>query len=228
MILRTSLFALLVVAIAQLALAAPVNGPDYPAPGGNAFSFSGDLGGVGGRDVTYTGFDIVTPGLVNLWQGLWDPNAAAAALDGSLDVLSFDNVSGPTATWTGTTSWTNPDDSTFYPSVPVMMEITIVSGPVSWSVLPIVGADFDSSLGAVLDNSTGGDYTINILFSADTAVSAGFVPLDTINQGSGGTLTSVSLGFYSQVPEPSTLALAGVGLVAATGYGWSRRRRRRS
>ncbi|HEX5447022.1 MAG TPA: PEP-CTERM sorting domain-containing protein [Pirellulales bacterium] len=200
-------------------------GPAYPAPGGNSFSFVGDPGDPGGRDVTYSAFDVVTPGLTGLWQGLWDPTSATAALDGSPDTLSFSTVAGLTGTWTGTTSWTDPDTSTFHASVPIKMDITITAGPVAWDTLPIAGLAFDPGLGAVIDNSAGANYTINVQFTADTG--AGYVPINTIHQGTGGnTLGSVSLGFYSTVPEPSTLVLAAFGLAAATGCGFARRRRR--
>jgi len=228
MILRTSVLTLFMAAVAHVAYADLLvvpSGPDYPAPGGNGFSFSGDLGGAGGRDVDYTGFDVVTPGLVYLWQGLWEPDAAVASLDGSPHALSFDSVGGGTATWIGTTSWTDPDTSIFYASVPLKMEITINSGPVSWEALPKAGFDFPA-IGAVLNNSSGGDYQINVQFTADTPVSVGYVPLDSVNQSGGGTLSSISLGFYSVVPEPSTFLLAGVGLAVAAGYGLRRRRRR--
>jgi PEP-CTERM motif len=224
---RISLLTVVLAAISQSALASVTPaGPAYPAPGGNSVGFIGDPGDPGGRDVTYSAFDVVTPGLTGLWQGLWDPTSALAALDGSLDTLSFSGVAGPTGTWTGTTDWTDPDTSTFYPGVPVKMDITIVAGPVTWDVLPILGIDFDLGLGAVINNSAGADYTINVLFSADTPVSVGYVPINTIHQGVGGnTLSTVSLGFYSTVPEPSTFVLAAVSLISAAGYGLARRRR---
>jgi hypothetical protein len=223
---KLSIATLLLGFLSQSAGAVVLNGPDFPAPGGNSFGFVGDPGDPGGRDVTYTAFDIVTPGLINLWQGLWDSTSASAALDGTPDTLSFSGVAGPTGTWTGTTSWLDPDTSTFHPAVPIQMDITIIGGPVSWTVLPIPGVGFDPALGAVIDNSTGADYSINILFSADVPGPGGFAPINTFHQGTpGDTLASVSLGFYSTVPEPSTFMLGGVGLVAAVGCALVRRRR---
>lgn len=226
---RTTLvLTLLLALVSQISFAAPIpDGPAYPAPGGNDFGFAGDLGGVGGRDVDYFDFDVAGAGLVGLWHAVAPPwGGATAALDGSPDPLSFDSVAGATGTWTGLTDWLDPFDSTLYTDIPVKMDITITAGAVSWEVLPIAAADFDPAIGAVINNSAGVDYTINILFSAD--VGGGFVPMDTINTFGGDTLSSVNLGFYSLVPEPSSFVLAGVGLMAAVGVGVTRRRRRRA
>jgi len=209
--------ALVLVANASLALGAIIPaGPAYPAPGGNLASGSGLAGNAGGRTVSYSGFNVT--GLSNLWQGLDLAFPPGAGLDGSLHSLSFGGVSGATATWSGSTSWTNPTTlatGTF----PIKLDISLVSGPPTWTTLPLAGYTFPA-IGAVLDNSTGANYAINILFSAN--VGSGFVPINTIPQLSSPaalTQSSFSLGFYSvAVPEPSTYVLGGMALVGLLAF----------
>lgn len=222
---KSCLGALLLIASASCAFAAitPV-GPDYPAPGGNSASGSGSAGGVGGLTWNYSGFDVT--GLTNLWQGLASPSFPTAGLDGLAHLLTFSGVSGATATWAGTTGWTNPTTSVHSPAVPIKLDIEITAGSPTWTTLPIGGYTFPA-IGAVIDNSAGADYSINLLFSAD--VGAGYVPINTIMQLSsppGLTNSSVSLGFYSvEVPEPSALMVWGVGLIGAATYRVRKRRR---
>ncbi len=224
MTLRTCVCVLLLATFSRFVLADTIPaGPDYPAPGGNSYSSSGSPGDPGGVTANYSAFDV--SGLTGLWQGLWDTTTPTAGLDGSAHLLTFSSVSGSTGTWTGTTSWTDPDTSTFYSSIPLKMDISITAGTPTWSTLPIAGYTFPA-IGAVIDNSAGGDYSINIQFSADTG--GGFVPLNTVRQASGGdTNSSISLGFYSvAVPEPSSVVLCGLGMFGVAGFAIRKRRYR--
>ncbi len=224
MTLKTSVLTLLLAAASQVALASTVPaGPEYPAPGGNSFSGSGVPGDSGGWDLNYSGFNIPVYD-TGFWQGLWDPTSAAAGLDGTAHTLTFTGLSvgNTVATWEGTTGWTAPD-TTYYPSIPVRLDVSVTAGGLSWSTLPLAGYTFPA-IGAVIDNLGGVNYSLNASITAD--VGSGYVPLNSISQPTGGlTQSSVSFGFYS-VPEPSTFIMLGIALVAATGCGVARRRRR--
>jgi hypothetical protein len=85
-------------------------GPAYPAPGGNTFFLSGNpsAGDAGGQDGNYGTFD-----LVYFNELYWGPQWGAgpgpqAGLDGVLHSLAFLSISGTTAVWQGTTSYTSP------------------------------------------------------------------------------------------------------------------------
>jgi hypothetical protein len=224
MSLKQFVAALLLGAIAQCASAAVVPlGPMYPAPGPSAFAWDGGLAGdPAGAGYSYSNFDVT--GLTGLYQGLWDPSVdPSASLDGSPDHLTFAGATATTATFSGTTTWTDPSNSTVHTNVPIKLDISITAGPVSWATLPVAGVLFDPALGAVIDNSTGADYSLNLLFSAD--VGSGFQAINTINQLGGGlTTSSVSLGFYT-VPEPGSLSLAAMALAVTLGGVWLRRRK---
>jgi hypothetical protein len=203
--------------VASPAFATHIYGPVYPAPGGNGFSvISGtNAGNPGGITVEYNGFSIPS-GIDELY---WGPDSTAlptASLDGSPDSLTFSGISGTTATWAGTTSWTNPDDLVFHPIVPIELRITLSAlGANPW-VLSTSIADLDPGPGAgtgavTINLSPGGPtYQANVAFLAD--VGSGFVALNSINNGGGLTTSSFSGGFYA--PEPASALLIGAGLIA--------------
>jgi hypothetical protein len=199
------------------AFATHIFGPVYPAPGGNGFSvISGsNAGNVGGITVEYNGFSI--PGGIS--ELYWGPDAGfppTASLDGSPDTLTFSGISGTTATWAGTTSWTNPDDLVFYPSVPVELRITLSGlGGAPW-VLSTSIPDLDpgpgAGTGAVTINLAPGGPTYQANLAVLANVGAGFVALNSINNGGGQTTNSFTGGFYA--PEPASALLMGAGLIA--------------
>lgn len=83
----------------------PLLGPAFPPPNGNvSFAFAGNT-------IEFTNFVPDTT-----WSELyWGPSSAAlptAGLDGSPHALTFSGIAGTTATWAGTTDWTDPMDST--------------------------------------------------------------------------------------------------------------------
>src|SRR5262249_52428855 len=106
------------------ASAAPLNYPGaYPPPGGVTLNITGNSpGDAGGSSYVFTGFD---PGAFTaLYWGTYDDNSVSAGLDGTAHALAFSSSSGTTATWTGTTSYTNPANSNTS-TVPVEMIISI-------------------------------------------------------------------------------------------------------
>lgn len=160
-------------------------------------------GDSGGTDFSFTGF---SPGT---WSRLyWGPSSAAlpsAGLDGALHTLTFVGISGTEATWEGTSSWTNPGPGDPGPHVvPIQMRITISGlGSDPWELATsVTGLDPGPGAGigaAVANFPTAVDFGGNVQFLADIPTDAlGFIPLNTVQQGTGGnTLSSFTGAFYS-------------------------------
>ena len=198
------------------ASAIPVDGPMYPAPGGNDFSFTGGTGDSGGADLEYSNFDS-GEFLELYWGPQWGPTPPTGWLDGTPDDLTFSVIAGATATWTGVTDYTAPVGDPLYSDCsdcPIKMEVTITSGAVSW----VTEASVDgltavaAGIGAVVDNSSGVDFEVNISFLAD--VGNGFEAINDIHTTGSTTGSSVSGAFYS-VPEPSLALLFGISIAGA-------------
>jgi hypothetical protein len=219
---------MLSVAIAETASAIPV-GPVFPPPGGVTFTAGGapSAGDPAGRDFTFSGFD------TNFFSALyWGPssvNLPQAALDGTLDAATSFSVSGTTATWSGTTTWTNPNTSVVTTNVPWELRIDISGlGTTPWVQASTLG--LPSPVGYVVDDSAGTTFTANLKFVAN--VGSGFVAMNTIQQSPSTpslTQTSFGGGFYfdrpSAVPEPASLLLTGLGMFVVSAYA-SRRAQR--
>jgi hypothetical protein len=160
----------------------------------------GDSGG------TNANFSAFSPGT---WSRLyWGPSSAAlpsAGLDGALHTLSFTGFSGTTATWEGTSSWTNPGPGAAGPhNVPIRMVITISGlGSDPWELstgVPMLDPGPGTGIGAVVANfPTAVDFTANVQFLADIPTDgSGFIALNTVRQGTGGnTMSSFTGAFYS-------------------------------
>jgi hypothetical protein len=163
-------------------------------------SGAASAGDSGGRNMVFTGF---SPGT---WSRLyWGPSSAAlprAALDGSLDLLSFTGISATTATWQGNTSWTNPGPGAPGPhTVPVRMVITISGlGATPWVTsgsVPMLDPGPGTGIGAVVVNfPTAVNFTVNVQFLADIPTDgSGYILLNTVPGGS--ILSSFTGAFYA-------------------------------
>lgn len=196
--------------VAGGAIAAPLNYPGvYPPPGGVTLNISGaSPSDAGGSSYVFTAFDPMA--FTSLYWGTFDDNSVFAGLDGTAHPLAFSSASGTTATWSGTTSYTNPQNNSTS-TVPVEMIITVSGlGATPWTAAAPLG--LPAGMGAVVDNSAGADFTANVQFLAD--VGSGFVALNSISVGGGLANASVSGGFFASVPEPSSVALCLAGVSA--------------
>ena len=201
--------------VANATHASSLVGPVYPAPGGNSFSPSGNAGDAGGLDASYTGFDNSYFDSL-YWGPQWgtDPGPRAG-LDGTLHTLSFDSISGTTAIWQGTTSYTSPGGPgpASCGSCDIRLEIDVSGlGANPWlleaSVFGLTA--LAPGIGAVVANPTGLDFTANLQFLVD--LGSGFVAINDVPNGGGQTVSSVSGAFY-YTPEPSVGVLFGAGLL---------------
>jgi hypothetical protein len=193
---------------------ATILGPSFPPDGGTvSFSSSGVApGSAGGRNWNFADFGETTG-----WDALyWGPSSASlpsAGLDSSNHPLALSGISGTTATWAGVSSWTNPDNGVTHSNVPIELRVAITGLGASPWVLSSSIVDLDpgagTGIGAVVDNTTGLDFTANFQFLADipTDGPTGFIPINAVEQGlpGGQTRTSFGGGFYSVIPEPGTL-----------------------
>jgi len=189
---------------------APVlTGPSFPPDGGTvSFAFSGapSPGDSGGSTVEFTSFVANTT-----WSELyWGPSSAAlstAGLDGSPHALTISGIAGATATWAGTTNWTDPFDSTVYNNVPIELRITIAGlGGTPWvdsTTIPDLDPGVGTGIGAVVDNSASFldfDATVEFLADIPTDGAGNFIALNTVSNGGGQTNSSFTGAFYSKVP----------------------------
>lgn len=214
--------------MAAYVCAAPLNYPGaYPPPGGVTLNFAGAAspGDAGGSSFVFTGFD--NSAFTALYWGTYDDNSTGnsvtAGLDGTAAALAFSSSSGTTATWTGLTTYTNPHTLVTTSNVPIEMIVSISGlGASPW--VPAVPLGLPAGMGAVVDDSTGADFTANVQFLAN--VGGGFVALNSIDNGGGLTNSSISGGFFSPVPEPASFVLCGSLLATVLVGGLTKARRR--
>lgn len=187
------------------------------APGGSTAVASGAGAALtGGRTVNYSGLN--TAAFSNLYWGFSTSYLPAAGLDAALHDLTLSSINGTIATWAGTSNWYNKDNGQTS-TVDLRFIVNIGGlGNTPWLLASQV-ADLAASTGAVVNVSSGSNFSANMQFLADTRGGAGYQALNSIRVQSGATRSSYSTTFYatapaSQVPEPGTLALAGLGLAA--------------
>jgi hypothetical protein len=188
-----------------------LQGPVYPAPGGNVLGQSGSSIAAGGLTWTYTGFDGTR--FSSLWWGLWDQSSVGLAMDGAIDqpgeILTFDqtqsDLSQGTLRFVGST--TIPD----YPtgSSPVRTRMTLHVTDLSGAPLGLVDP---SSIGASTVgglSAVNGDYKANSLFEALSGST--WVPAKTFFDGHPKPASAdsamkvlINAGFFF-IPPPSTL-----------------------
>jgi len=198
-----------------------VTGPSFPPDGGTVdFAFTGapSPGDAGGSNIEFTNF-VQTTGWIELYWGPSSASLPTAGLDGAAHALTLSGISGTTATWAGTTDWTDPDTSIAYSNVPIELRIDIsLLGANPWLLSTSV-TDLDpgpgTGIGAVVDNSAGLDFTANTQFLADipTDGAGNFIALNSV-ETLGQTSSSFTGAFYSVVSEPGTALLLGCGLLA--------------
>ena len=185
-----------------------IQGPDYPPPGGVTWSGSGS-GTSGTATWNYSNFDV--SGLDSLYFGLnqVDYGAIGAGLNNTADAFSLYSVSGTTAEWHASTTWYNGSSN-----VPASTRLVMTVGnlgPNPWTTdLASIGLDTGfGDLGAVVDNSSGSNFTLDWKIEADTG--SGWQAINSVQQylsHDGFTRTNFATGFYSEltaVPEPTTL-----------------------
>ncbi|PHS11067.1 MAG: hypothetical protein COA78_10475 [Blastopirellula sp.] len=211
-------------------------GPVYPAPGGNTFSGNGVSGADGLAIWNLGGFD--TNEFDSLYYGAdnvnYGPNGAG--LDGSANSFFFTGASGQTATWASNTLWrihNSPGGSHSGASTRLTMTVEGL-GANPWIDANSVGINIGTygDVGVVVDNSAGVAFTVKWEIEANTG--SGWQALNSVLQHSdhnGRTRSSFATGFYSTepvvdtVPEPTSMAIFGIGALCM-GAGAARRRRK--
>jgi hypothetical protein len=169
------------------------------------FSGAASAGSAGGRTVDFSSF---TPNTTwsRLYWGRSSLASATAGLDGTQHVLTFASFTGTTATWNGTTSWTNPANGTVHSSVPLRMTITVTGlGANPWvtsTSVPSLDPGPGTGIGAVVNNSSLVNFSANVQFLADipTDGSGNFIALNDVPVLAGQTNSSFTGGFYSATP----------------------------
>lgn len=161
-------------------------------------------GNAGGATINYTSLTPTTS-----WSQLfWGPSSSAlpkAGLDGSLHALAFNGINGTSASWLGTTSWTNPTTGITHTGVQIGVIVTITGlGASPWTLsntIPQLDPGVGTGIGAVVSDAAGTPFSANVQVLADipTDGSGNFIAVNTIQNGGGKTVSSFTGGFYTRV-----------------------------
>lgn len=194
-------------------------GAVWPAPGGSTWVNTGGVSGASALATwDYSGFN--SSAFSSLYYGLDQVTYGplAATIDGApLIALSFDSVSGTTATWSTSAPYTSASGSGDPPSgnYPIEFRMTVTGlGASPWVDATTLG--LPANVGAVADNSSGQDFTVNFEFVAD--LGSGFIPLNSVPGPGGHVGSSFADGFYyAAIPETSSFLFGGMicGLLLA-------------
>jgi len=162
-------------------------------------------GNAGGATVNFTAFS-PSPSWSRLY---WGPSSSAlptAGLDATQHALALSGISGTTATWAGTTSWTNPDTGTTHTNVPIQVRVTIsgLSGT-PWALstgIPDLDPGPGTGIGAAVDDVSLTAFSANVQFLADipTDGAGNFIAINSVRNGGGKTLSSWTGAFYAATP----------------------------
>jgi hypothetical protein len=141
-----------------------------------------------------------------------DNGVVGAGLNGTANAFSFVGITGSTATWEADTTWIN-DVTGDLQNAKTRLEMTIAG--LTWITdLASIGLDTFGDLGAVVDNSSGADFTLEWNIMADTG--GGWLAINSIQQADGNdgnTKSNFATGFYYTTPAPAVLVLLSMGLV---------------
>lgn len=233
---------ILMLTFANQAKAVTLVSEAFPSTATASATGVGSTKAAGGKTYTYT---IANPGIDSLlYFGPSDPllgggtQPVRSGLDGILANMTFSTISGNTAIWIGSTSFTYSNNGgasfqTATVATEFLLTVTTGNAPVTAASVGAPG-----SVGAVTDISGLSTFVVNEQFLAADPIGGTFRAFDTVfnseypnHTGScaGGACeaSSFSGGFFSQtaaVPEPASLAIMGAGIAMA---GAVRRRRSR-
>jgi hypothetical protein len=238
-------FGVTAVTLVSLLGAAPafaaLQGPVYPAPGGNSFSSTGTSeGAAGGINASYSGIN-----LAPLAQLYWGPQAGSVQVSltgnssSSFTTLNFDstvsNLAGGVARWTATgVPYSNPTPGGL--SGPLKVRFTVTQLTPATNAIVAAPSDI-ASVGAVVNvKTTGSAYSLNWIFEAEYPPGSNtWVPVDTLSQLTpGSTNTSFNGGFFFANATAGVPAVGPMGalllsaLLAGCGLLVIRRRRSRT
>ncbi|MFN7931764.1 MAG: PEP-CTERM sorting domain-containing protein [Bryobacteraceae bacterium] len=212
---------LTIASMSMAASAATILGPVYPPPGGVTFVGSGSTGSGIGRTQFYTGMDLSAT--EDLWWGyasIDNPRHSSQASTGQMVFSSYNPVTG-LATWNSTANMTW---STAFGTQSIATRMVVQFQPYTGVASGFLGSGFLTPTTKGAAGITGNPLESVLLVTGDFQAqiryeTAGGTPLLDYYNGTsslgGIAVTNSNAGFwYSETPEPVSLALTGLGLLA--------------
>jgi hypothetical protein len=199
----------------SLSAHAQLIGPNFPAPGGTTYIPGGTpADGPGGATNNYSGFN--TSFFSSLYWGADSGATPTAGLDNIAHPLTLSSIVGDVATFTGTTSWLDHNNGLTV-TVPMELLITVTGlGATPWVSFAAVNGSDPFGVGAVVDDSAGNPFTVNLSFLAN--VGSGYQAMNTIAVPTNYENANFYGAFYSAVPLPASfwLMLSALGTLVLT------------